>query len=109
MLYQSTTPTIRLHIKNEDFDMTTIDACHLTIENDSGRNKLVFKTPDIDTENKIISQTLTQEETLALETGCILLQLKVKCGDTVIASRIIRTTLNDILEKEPLEENEQGT
>lgn len=108
MLYQSTTPTIRLHIKNEDFDMTTIDICHLTIENDSGRNKLVFKSPDIDTKNKIISQTLTQEETLALETGCILLQLKVKCEDTVIASRIIRTTLNDILEKDPLED-EQGT
>ena len=102
-MYRSTTPTIRLHVKNEDFDMSLITECHLTIENDSGRNKKIFEDPEVDIENKIISQTLTQDESKSFEVGTILLQLKVKLNDeSVVASRIVRTTLHEILELENL-------
>lgn len=102
-IYRSTTPTIILHIKDDDFDMNDILICHLTIQNDSGRNKKIFPYPDINTEEKTISQTLTQEETKLFETGVIELQLKIRLkDDTVIASKIITTTMQRILEEELL-------
>lgn len=102
-MIRSTTPTIRLHIKNENFNMDDIDICHITIENDSGRNRKIFEEPVIDKDEKIISVTLSQVDTSDFETGKLLIQVKIKlAGDTVVASHIIETTLHDILEMEQL-------
>lgn len=99
-LYRSTTPTIILHIKDDDFDMNSISICHITIENDSGRNKKVYENAAINIEDRTISLELTQEDTLAYEPGYINLQLKIKTIDgNVYASRILHTTINDILEE----------
>ena len=101
-LYRGTTPTIILHIKDEDFDLSTITECHLTIENDSGRNKKTFvvDNSDIDPVEKTITITLSQQDTSSFEEGVIVLQLKVKLNDnTVVASKIISTTMNRILEE----------
>ena len=99
-IYRSTTPTIVLHINDEDFDMNSIDICHIAIENDSGRNKKVYENTTINIEDRTISLELTQEDTLSYEPGYINLQLKIKTTDgSVYASKILHTTINDILEE----------
>ena len=99
-LYRSTTPKIILHIKDEEFDMSSIDICHITIENDSGRNKKTFDNAEINENARTITLELTQEETAAFEPGMINLQLKLKTHDgKVLASRIVNATINDILEE----------
>ena len=99
-IYRGTTPTIILSVKNKDFDMSTISICHVTIQNDNGKNKKVFENPIIDVENKTISVELTQQDTLDYEYGNINLQVKIKLtSGRVIASRIIVTTMNRILEE----------
>ena len=102
-LYRSTTPTIIMKINDEEFDMTEIEVCHLTIENDSGRNRKIFPNPEISLEDRTIIQTLTQDEMNSFETGTLYLQLKIRLiNGTVIASKIVSTTLQKILEEEPL-------
>lgn len=102
-IYRGTTPTIILKIKNDDFDMTAIEICHVTIVNESGRNKKVYDNPTIDVVNKTISIELSQQDTLNYETGNIQLQTKIKLDSgRVIASRIITTSMNKILEEQIL-------
>ena len=99
-LYRGTTPTIILHVTNEDFNMANISECHVTIQNDNGRNKKVFENPIIDVEEKTISVPLTQEDTLSYEYGNINIQVKVKLTiGSVIASPVITTNMNRILEE----------
>lgn len=104
-IYRSTTPSIILHIKDPDFDMSTITVCHVTMVNDSGRNKKTFDIPseNIDAEEKTITLELTQSESAAFEAGLINLQLKIKTNDDkVLASKIISTTIHEILEEDAL-------
>lgn len=99
-LYRGTTPTLSFKIENEDFDMTKIEICHITIQNKGGENKTVFDSPTIDTENKIISVELDQEDTLKYKEGKIELQIRIKL-DTgrVVATPILVTEMNKILEE----------
>lgn len=102
-IYRVTTPTIVIEIENEDFDMSLIDICHVTIQNHSGRNKKIFNATNFDVENRIIYLELTQEETKEYETGNIEIQLKIKLQNgKVIPSEIITTTMNKILEEDIL-------
>lgn len=102
-LYRSTTPKIILHIKDEEFDMSSIDICHITIENDSGRNKRIFQNAAVNIEDRTITLEMTQEDTAAFEPGYINIQLKIKTHDgKVLASRIVNARINDILEEEIL-------
>ena len=102
MIFRGTTPVVILKINNEDFDMTTIDICHITIQNDSGRNQKIFNA-SVDTENKTVSAELTQEDTLAYEEGYIYIQAKFKLvNDRVITHEPIRAKLHDILEEDIL-------
>lgn len=108
-MIRSTTPTIVLKIKDQAFDMTSIDICHVTIENDSGRNKKTFivDSERIDAESKTISVDLTWEDTEAFEEGVIDIQLKIKLtNNRVIASKIVNTTMDRILEEGKMEEGE---
>ena len=67
------------------------------------RNKKIYENPSIDTENKTISIELSQEDTLNYEIGNINLQVKIKLDSgRVIASRIITTSMNKILEEQIL-------
>ena len=99
-LYRGTTPTIILHVTNEDFNMANISECHVTIQNDNGTNKKVFENPTIDAEEKTITVPLTQEDTLSFKYGNINIQARVKLiSGSVIASPIITTNMNRILEE----------
>ena len=99
-MYRSTTPTLILKIKNENFDMETIDVCHISIESESKQSELLITTPQIDKENKQITATLTQEQTLAFGVGGIKVQLKIKLKNgIVVPSVIVKTTMKEILEE----------
>lgn len=103
LAFRSTTPTVVLKVNDENFDMTQISICHVTIENDSGRNKKIFSDCQLDNEYKTISFTMSQEDTLSYESGTLLLQVKIKLvNDSVLASPIIRTTMEKILEEDIL-------
>ena len=101
IVFRGTTPIIRLHIKNKNFDMETIDVCHVTIQNDNGKNKKVFQNPEIDVENKMINVALSQQDTLDYEYGKINIQpkIKLKKSGSVITCPIITTTMDQILEE----------
>lgn len=97
---RGTTPTIVIHIKNPDMDLNTFDVCHITIANVGGFNKKVFENPEINNEEKTLSIDLSQEDTLAYESGNIEIQVKVKLNTgKVIASEIVITTMKRILEE----------
>lgn len=99
-MYRSTTPTLIFNILNQDFDMDTIDVCHITIESESGRNELTLTTPEIDKENKRITVTLTQEQTLMFSVGYIKVQIKAKLKNgVVIPSKVIKARMEEILEE----------
>lgn len=100
-IFRGTTPTIILKIKNENFDMATIDVCHVTIQNDNGKNKKVFENPNIDIDEKTISVPLSQNDTLDYQYGNINIQAKIKLKDTgtVITHKILTTTMDKILEE----------
>ena len=69
--------------------------CNATILCDNGEYTFYG-----DVENKTISIELSQQDTLNYETGNILLQTKIKLDSgRVIASRIITTSMNRILEE----------
>ena len=99
-IYRGTTPTIILRITNKDFDMSSIDVCHITIQNDNGKNKKIFEHPTIDVEAKTISQELTQQQTLDYDYGNINVQVKIKLNNgRVITHPIITATMQRILEE----------
>ena len=100
-MYRSTTPTIILHVKNEDFDLSLITICHVTIESENGSVRKVFENPTINVEEKTIMFTLTQAETAMFNVGNIKIQIKAKLeSGAVIPSKIVKTTMNEILEEE---------
>lgn len=102
-MYRSTTPTVILHIKNEDFDMNQIEICHVAIESENGRIRKVYENPEINVEEKTLTFTMTQEDTLNFMVGNIKVQTKMKLiGGAVVASKIITTKMNEILEEEVL-------
>lgn len=100
---RGTTPAVVIKINDSDFDMDQIDICRVTIENESGRNKKVFSDCSFDNINKTITFVMSQEDTLAYETGYLLLQVRIKTTNgSVVASPILRLTLGQILDEEIL-------
>ena len=92
-----------LQVEDPEFDMTTIDTCHVTIENDSGRNQKIFKDCSFDNVNKTISFVMSQEDTYSYEEGYICIQVRIKLTNgNVITHDIIRTTMKKVLEEEIL-------
>lgn len=102
-MYRSTTPTIILNVKNEDFDMSLIDVCHVGIKSESGTVKQIYENPIIDVENKRIVITLSQEDTLRFYVGKVKIQVKAKLKNgSVISSKILKIDIKEILEEEVL-------
>ena len=107
-MYRSTTPTLVLRVKNDDFDMGKIETCHVTLKSESNGHELLITNPDIDEDEQTISVTLTQEQTLEFELGSIKIQVKLMLDNgTVIASHVVRTSMREILEEEILSSTEE--
>lgn len=102
-MYRSTTPELIFHITNKDFDMADIDICHVTVMGADNLHTIIYKNPEIDTENKTIKQFMTQAETAAFNVGSVLTQVKIKLNNgSVICSPVIVTDMKEILEVEEL-------
>ena len=84
-IYRGTTPTITVHLRNIDFDMSDIAIAQVTLEDDRGRNQKVFDNPTIDQENKNISIELSQADTLSYDYGMLNLQIRIKLNSGRVA------------------------
>lgn len=102
-MYRSTTPELIFHVTNEDIDMSKIAICHVTVESADYSHKIIYENPEIDVENRLIKQFMTQAETLSFNAGTVLIQLKVKLENgSVIPSKIMTRSMKEILEEAEL-------
>lgn len=102
-IYRVTTPVIILKIKNDEFDMSSIDTCHVTLESENGLTQLIITNPIIDYENKKVQVNLTQEQTSKFDCGFIKVQMKIKLNSgSVVPSKMIKINMKEILEEEVL-------
>lgn len=102
-MYRSTTPKIILRVKDPGFDLNEIDICHVSLKAESNGHSILIDDPVIDTEERTISFSLTQEQTLGFNLGTIKIQIKAKMNDgSVVASKVVRTKMNEILEEDVL-------
>ena len=102
-MYRSTTPTLILNIKNKDFDMDTIDVCHVTIKSENGTHTVCYTDPVIDREHSQIRVTMTQGETAMFAEGKAKVQIKARLSSgAVVPSTIALTDIREILEEEEL-------
>lgn len=106
MIIKGTTPTVVFTLTDDEekaLDMSNYDKLVITIE-DSQKSQLdINKDRFTFNEDYSFEAKLTQEETLALDSGRLKVQLKAKTSDdTVVASCIQYCSLEDILKKEVL-------
>lgn len=98
--YRGTTPTIQFHItKPTNFDCAIISEPYITLRNKVSGKQKTF-TASIDVENKILSISLTQEDTLFFNEGELKVQGKFLLRNgKVIPSKVIEGTLEEILDE----------
>lgn len=100
-MIRGTTPILTFKI-NTELDLSEIDKAEITFKSMAGSKE---KTWDqnrmmIDTQEKIITLSLTQQETLYFDTGEINIQLRIKMNDELVyASKIITNSLDKILKE----------
>ena len=98
---KSTTPTYILEFDSE----FTFDAVIFwTVALKQGKTLLTIDDPQVDTENKTLTITLTQEQTLSFQVGEANIQVKGKFADgTVFASEIEKVPVNTVLDERIIE------
>lgn len=100
-MYRGTTPTIKWKIKSKDFVLEDIKSLWMTFKSVSGPQVLLtkeLKDVNIDSENKIISYTLTQEETLSFNVGQVDVQMRILMNnDFAFSTKIQRIEINRVL------------
>ena len=98
-MYKLTTPLIAIEV---DKDLTDADDVELTIS-DTQNHVLYFHKTNLEITASLVTVTLTQEQTNALWSGDISLQLRyIKDGLVPEPSNIMTTTLKPILSQEVL-------
>lgn len=91
---RGTTPTITYNV---DIDLTSALELYVTLVQD-GTTVVEKSIDDVTITSKSVSFTLTQEETLNLNQGKILMQIRVKMPDgTALASNIMAGDVAQIL------------
>lgn len=98
-MYRGTTPTIILNVRT-NLDLKDVSECHVMIRSDEGYTSILYDDVRLDTEKKIITFQMSQEDTLRFEVGRIKIQVKMKLKNgSVIASKIINTEMKKSLEE----------
>lgn len=98
-MYRGTTPTVILNIKNEDFDMSLISECHITLKSEGGFTKEIFDNITVDTDHRRLFFTMSEEDTLKFCVGKINIQVRIKLNNNaIISSNIVATNMNELLE-----------
>ena len=101
-IIRGTTPTITFNIKNEQMDLTQVAEVWITFKTKPGV-ALKEKTYDIndvtiDAEEKTITLSLSQEDTLYFANAQMLVQMRLRMNDdNAYASDIFETSIGQIL------------
>ena len=93
-MVRGTTPTIKYHI---GLDTSTIVECVISFK--QAKTELFQKTyNEVELSNKMVSVTLTQEETFGFHAGKLMTQIKVKTQDgKVYASPVLEMKVHEAL------------
>ena len=102
MIIRGTTPTLAFKIKNDDMDLTQIAEVWITFKTKVALNakEQTYDINDvtIDTEEREILLSLTQEDTLDFANQNLLVQLRLRMtNDEAYATSIFETTIGHIL------------
>lgn len=96
-MYTYTTPTIPCKLK--DLDFSHVDYVRIAITGEKAQIVRQVPASEFD-ENGVVLVQLTQEETAAFGEGCIIIQCRIRFQDgSVLPTRKIRTTMDDVLDK----------
>lgn len=87
MTSRGTTPTYILTFP-DTIDLTTMDDIKVTIADSSYNNLLTFEKADLTIDTTSISVFLTQEQTLALPLGTLLIQVNMTFTEGGLVKRI---------------------
>lgn len=100
-MIRGTTPTLTFKI-NTDLDFSLIEKAEITFRSVNGMKEKTWDESDlgIDPEEKTMTLTLSQDDTLYFNVGEIDIQLRIKLNnDMVYASKIVTSTLDRILKE----------
>lgn len=99
-MYRGTTPTLKFTLP---FSCDDITLCSVAFAQ-GGNVVLEKRLDDCSLEGNVISVTLTEEDTLLLDCKSnVEIQLRIACGETKLASNIIKTGVGRILKDGCLE------
>ena len=107
-MYQGTTPALVLRVKNKDLTEATIFASIRTGTNvvtKTGEDLLVV----IDDEDTLVTMKLTQNETLKMNAGDAMVQIRyIEADGNAWATTKAKVTVNDVIYKNMIEYEEGG-
>lgn len=108
-MYQGTTPALVLRVKNKDLTEATVfasikDGNHIITK--TGEDLIIAK----DSDDTLVTVTLTQSETMKLDKGVAEMQIRYITADgNAYATTKARVTVNDVIYKSIIEyEEEEG-
>jgi hypothetical protein len=97
-MYLGTTPTISIKV-NEELELDNIKQIWFTISSNTHKITKTIDDVFLDDEEKTISITLSQEETLLFSAGYVYVQIRVLTkNDEAYATPITKTRFERILE-----------
>lgn len=104
-MYRGTTPTLVFNLsQNKTLDLNNVDQIWVTLKNSTYTHNWDKDSCDIDTENKKISITLTQEETLALPVSKVQAQIRILLTNgKALATNIVTMDVKSILKEGVIE------
>ena len=98
-MYRGTTPSITFKIKT-DIVLNDLAECWITFKSKLGSKEKTFTLQDIivDAENKTLTISMSQDETLYFNTGTLDIQIRLRMNDDLAyASDIQEITMKKIL------------
>lgn len=99
-MYRGTTPTVTYKNIPETIDLDKIKQIWITFKDSKTEITKYYDDVTIDTENRTISVTLTQEDTLAFKAGTVNNQLRILMKDgSALATSIKTCKMNKILKE----------
>lgn len=100
-MYRGTTPTISFSLPIDGSSVTALNLCFAQ----KGQAVLEKGLADCCLEGNVLQVTLTEQDTLRFDEkkGMVELQLRIGCGETKMASDIMRVSVEKILKDGCLE------
>lgn len=97
-MFRGTTPTVRYKIK-PGIDLNEVEALYFTFKSISHEMTKEIDEVEIDPDERYISYTFTQEETLAFNAGPVDIQLRIRLNNgSTMVTKVARRSFNAILD-----------